>query len=538
MKKQIKAFFAACMIAAVGFYTVPPVRAEERSPVYGKDLEDGTYTIEVSLGGGSGRSAILSPAELIIREGIPYARIVWNSRHYDYMMVEDVKYLPVKDQDNQEGYSVFEIPITVFDAPMPVIGDTTAMSIPHEVEYTLTFQSDSIRERAQGMSKSGNKKIYSLILCVLMLLFLVGCSRTEHSSGMSGKQDDREISSALVYDHSMELHYAEQFSADYYQDGYVLISVSDGNRYLLVPEGLPVPEDLEQDIVILCQPVAQIYLVASAVMDMFVSMDALDMVRFSGLKTDAWYIDEVRDAMDAGRILYAGKYSAPDYEKLLSEQCGLAIENTMIHHAPEVREQLEKLGIPVLIDYSSYEESPLGRMEWVRLYGLLIGREDEANAAFEQQAEIFESLEGQEKRNQTVAFFYINSNGEVNVRRSSDYLPKMIEMAGGTYVFDGLGEDKSASSTFSMQMEEFYAAARDADFLIYNTTIEGELMELEDLKAKSTLLNQFRAVQEGRVYCTSKNLYQSSMELGTILLDICRMLQGKEGQLTYLYKLE
>lgn len=79
--------------------------------------------------------------------------------------------------------------------------------------------------------------------------------------------------------------------------------------------------------------------------------------------------------MQTGRIAYAGKYSAPDYERILTAECGLAVENTMIYHTPEVKEQLERFGIPVLVERSSYESSPLARMEWIKLYGILLGKE-------------------------------------------------------------------------------------------------------------------------------------------------------------------
>jgi iron complex transport system substrate-binding protein len=112
-------------------------------------------------------------------------------------------------------------------------------------------------------------------------------------------------------------------------------------------------------------------------------------------------------------------------------------------------------------------------------------------------------------------------------------------MAGGTYIFSDLGSDEdTASSTVTMQMEEFYAAARDADYIIYNSTIDGELRSVEELTAKSALLANFKAVQEGNVFCTTKNIYQSSMELGTIISDIHKMLAGEEDSLTYLYQLE
>lgn len=380
------------------------------------------------------------------------------------------------------------------------------------------------------------KRIKLLGIAAVLLLLLGGCGRTETAA----QERNTDISQELTYTGSMDLVYAEKFAVDYYEDGYALITVNQDMQYLLVPEGMEAPEDLAEGIAVLQQPVDHIYLVASAVMDMFVSMDALDSVRFSGLQESGWYIEEAREAIEAGDILYAGKYSTPDYEQILAEGCGLAVENTMIYHTPEVKEQLENFGIPVLVDYSSYEAEPLGRTEWVKLYGLLIGKEEAAEEAFQSEMEAFQSIQESEEDigdEKSVAFFYITANGEANVRKSSDYLAKMIDMAGGEYIFRNLGDEESASSTETMQMEEFYAGAKDADYIIYNSTIDGELSSLDELLAKSPLLKDFKAVESGNVFCTTRDLYQSSMELGTIISDIHSMLTDRTD-MTYIYPLE
>lgn len=375
-----------------------------------------------------------------------------------------------------------------------------------------------------------------VLLLSLLLLLTAACSPGE--GGADGERNT-DISAELEYEDSMELLYAEKFSVDYYTGGFSLVTVNGSERYLVVPEGKESPGDLAEDITVLYQPLDRIYLVASAVMDMFISMHSLDVIRFTGTKAASWYLEEAREAVETGDILYAGNYSAPDYEQILAEGCDLAIENTMVYHTPEVKEQLEKFGIPVMVDYSSYETEPLGRTEWVKLYGLLADREEEAAEAFAGQQEAFASIGDAEDTGKTVAFFYITSSGEVNVRKASDYLPKMIELAGGHYVFSDLGaEDDTASSTVSLQMEEFYAAAREADYLIYNSTIDGELSSVEELFGKSELLENFKAVREGNVYCTTRDLYQSSMELGTMIADIHGMLNGEEDGLTYLYRLD
>lgn len=382
------------------------------------------------------------------------------------------------------------------------------------------------------------KKRKLFLIFIMAAVVLTSCGQAK-DAGKLGV--DENISASLTYDHRMQLDYAKEFAVDYYNGGFALITISDGSRFLVVPEGEDAPDDLKADIVVLKQPVDQIYLVASAVMDMYCALDALDTISLSGTKNDGWYIEEARQAMDEGRILYAGKYSAPDYEQILDTGCHLSIQSTMIYHSPEIKENLEKFGIPVLIDHSSYESHPLGRTEWVKLYGVLEGKEEKAEQLFSEQKVMFQEASGGENTKKSVAFFYITSNGSVNVRKSGDYVPKMIELAGGNYVFSDLGEDTDASSSMNMQMEEFYARAKDADYLIYNSTIEGEIPSLEALLTKNELLADFKAVKDGNVFCTTQNLYQSSMELGTMTADIHTMLTGEEENdeaCTFLFRLQ
>ena len=237
-------------------------------------------------------------------------------------------------------------------------------------------------------------------------------------------------------------------------------------------------------------------------------------------------------------MLYVGKYSAPDYETILSQGCNLAIESTMIYHSPEIQEKLEALGIPVLVERSSYESHPLGRMEWLKLYGLLMNRETEADAYFTAQSEKLDSILTEKNTGKTVAFFYISSNGLVQVRQSNDYIPKMIELAGGRYIFENLGDD-SKRSTMNMQVEEFYNKAKDADYLIYNSTIDGGVKSVDELIEKCSVLSDFKAVKSGDVWCTEKDVYQQSMSIGFLIEDIHNMLQGADDkEMNYLYRLD
>ncbi len=392
------------------------------------------------------------------------------------------------------------------------------------------------------------KKAPSLITIIIAasiisIFILTACGSTAASSkNMTPlSQIPQNISPSLTYESRDTLSYAQEFAIDRYSDGYTLITISDGSRFLIVPENSPAPTQLSDDITVINQPLDNIYLVASAVMDIFRALDSIDSIRLSGTRSDDWYIDEARAAMESGDILYAGKYSEPDYELILSQGCRLAIENGMITHSPEVGEKLKTLGIPMLIDRSSYEPHPLGRVEWIKLYGALLGREELARQLFDEQQsalnQITQTASGKDAK--TVAFFYITANGTVNVRKSADYIPKLIELAGGKYIFDNLGDEESSSFSMTMQMEEFYAAAKDADYLIYNSSIDGELSSIETLLEKSPLLADFKAVQEGKVWCTTKNLYQESMSIGGMITDVNAMLtQDKAAQTKYMYLLE
>lgn len=334
---------------------------------------------------------------------------------------------------------------------------------------------------------------------------------------------------------SLDVEYATQFAVDYYDGGYKLACLGDGARYLVVPEGAEVPQGIADDIVVIRQPVSDVYLVASDTMCLFDALDAMDAVTVSGIAQDNWYIPAAREAMESGAIAYGGKYSSPDYDVLLSKGCKLAIESTMINHAPDVRDKLVELGIPVLVEQSSYEEDPLGRTEWVKFYGALLNKEDEAARLFEEQEAKASSINDADT-GKTVAFFYINSNGAAVVRKPGDYVTKMIEIAGGDYIFDSLG-DGSASSTVTLEMEQFYAQAKDADIIIYNATIDSGVNTVDDLLAKNELLGNFKAVQEGNVYVTEQSMYQQMMATGDIIVDFSRIFAGSDEELTYLHKM-
>ena len=282
-------------------------------------------------------------------------------------------------------------------------------------------------------------------LCAALLAgMLTGC----------GSKAQPANTESLVFSHHYQLDYAQQFTADCYEGGYTMLTIAESDaRFLVVPEDAAEVDGLPADVTVLRQPVENIYLVSTSVMDLLLHLDALDSVAFSGTKAEGWYLPAVQQAMEEGKIAYAGKYSAPDYEQILAAGCRLAIENTMILHTPEVKEQLEHFGIPVLVERSSYESDPLARMEWIKLYGILLGREEQAEQVFSAQETAVQPILSQKPTGKSCAFFSLTTNNLATVRKGSDYVARMIEMAGADYVFADLTDSGNSLSTMNLPLD-------------------------------------------------------------------------------------
>jgi len=484
-----------------------------------KQIQDEEFWIEIQLLGGSGKASIDSPILLSVKNEEMTATIRWSSPYYQYIKLGETLYYPV----NQEGNSEFVIPIVALDQEIPIVAQTIAMGTPHEISYTIFLDSSTIKEMKETTFSTVEES---------------------ESTGKSKQEKEKEWSEVYLPDKvrvkRMELAYAKNFAVDYYEGNYRLILISDGSAFLLLPEGAEVPENLPSNIKLLQQPIQTIYLAATSVMNLLDALDGLDAVKLSGTKAKDWYVENARKRMEEGKILYAGKYSEPDYERILAENCELSIQSNMISHAPEVKEKLEELNIPVLVDWSSYEEHPLGRSEWIKLYGALLDKEEEAEQLFQIQVEKLEQVKKEKATGKSVVYFYISSSGSVVTRASEDYIAKMVELAGGEYLL-GDAVSGSSSSMVTLEMEQFYKTAKDADYIIYNSTINGELTSLEQLLAKNSLLKDFKAVKEGNVWCTSQNLYQESLRLGEMIADLHQILTIPDtdiDELAFLYPLK
>ncbi len=365
------------------------------------------------------------------------------------------------------------------------------------------------------------------LIFAFTVVLLCGCTRL--NAGSTDKTTKNRL----------ELKYAKEFSAEYLDNGCILISIG-ADSYTIIPEDVEVPAD-NGNSTLIKQPVENVYNAASSAMDLIDGTGALGNVIMTSTKYDDWSLPSVKNAMDSGDICYVGKYSAPDYEALIEADCSLAIESTMIYHSPEVKEKLEELGIPVLVERSSYENDPLGRMEWIKLYGILFSCEDKANEIFNSRISQLDSILNAEKTDKKAAFFYVNSSGGFVIRKPNDYVPEMMRMAGGDYIFDStdLGVDENSLSTMTVQPEVFCEKAWDADILIYNSTVLGEISSLNELTQKYPMLKDFTAVKNRNVWCTEKNMFQQTTGAADMIKELHSIFVGEaDNKMDFMYRLE
>lgn len=396
-----------------------------------------------------------------------------------------------------------------------------------------------------------DKKYVLLFLICFVLLW--GCRR-EKSHETSDTTDIVTDTEAVAKEstHLLELRYAQMYRVEFLEEGRALVDI-DGDRYLLVPkDGATGKDDDLYNAKLIRYPVTDVYLAASSAMDFFVKTGALSSVKSTSTERKNWSLLEVCNALDEEAMYYIGKYSAPDYEALLELDTDIAIESTMIYHSPQVAEKIESLGIPVMTEKSSFEKSALGRMEWIKLYGLLTGHLEEAVSWYDREikriedtchdgsvmhegdigGEATDHLQGE----CTVVYFYVSSAGVITVRAPGDYISDMIEMAGGRLLGVAAAEGKSS---VKMEAESFFEMASDADYIIYNATLGGNLSDMQEFTGLNPLFDELKAVRLGHVWQSEDDFFQQPTRAAAVIEELSEIIrEGVSEDMTTLKRLK
>lgn len=343
-------------------------------------------------------------------------------------------------------------------------------------------------------------------------------------SAAAASDGEENYDGKLVSDGMMEVDYASGFSIELFQGGYRMLTVGDpAQEYLVVPEGMSVPEELDEAVTVLQMPIDNVYIASTGMVSLMNAIGALDYVKLVATDVDGWYIGEVQAAMEDGSIGFSGSYKEPDYEMMVDQGIQLHIDNAMVDSVPEVNEKFTELGIPNLVEISSKENHPLARVEWVKLLGVLFDREVQAQTYFDNQKALMDQATASESTGITVAMGYITSSGKCYARNGGDYLVQMIQLAGGDYICADMEPEESGNT--SMTFEEWYAAFKDADYLFY-WNLGNKFYSLQEMTEYEPLFADFKAVKEGHVWVTSPDFTQATSAISSIVSDMNTILSS------------
>ena len=233
--------------------------------------------------------------------------------------------------------------------------------------------------------------------------------------------------------------------------------------------------------------------------------------------------------MDEGKLTYSGSYKEPDYELMTANNIDLHLDTAMLDGYPEVLEKFAELGIPSLVEDSSLEEHPMGRIEWVKVLGTLFDLEDEADAYFADQVERFNAACVDESLGKSVALGYITSSGKCYARNGGDYIAQLIEMAGGDYVCADMEPEETGNT--SMTFEEWYDKFVNADYLFYYN-LGQKFYSVQEMIDYNPLFADFKAVQNGNVWVTCDGFSQKSADIVCVITDMNTVLTSEDNTVT------
>ena len=368
------------------------------------------------------------------------------------------------------------------------------------------------------------KKIVTLATVTGAVLFtLTGCSMFGGSSDSDNKKTEEstvsvsETTSAtepkpisgLELEKELPIDHAEYLNIDAYKGGYYVIKShkgSDLQQMLIVPEGGTVPEGLDENILVVKQPVTSSKIDSLTMLAMLNEIDpeTLSGVSLVSNEKESISIGKVVENMDKGVTKYAGKIKEQDVNLLKESGVQFYIGNSGLEKE-DIYKEIVKQGITPFITYLHVEKDPLGRLEWVKALGTIFGKTDAAQAFYDSQKQAAESVDRSKANGKTYTMVYFNkSKNLAYVRRTGDVIAKIGEYAGGKNMLS----DVDKGSWEEMSIDDFASKFKDSDYLIYFDGHGDKVSSRDELLAISDKLNDFKAVKDGHVWRTQTDYLQ------------------------------
>ncbi|NME96482.1 ABC transporter substrate-binding protein [Clostridium cochlearium] len=383
--------------------------------------------------------------------------------------------------------------------------------------------------------KKHMKKFLSIFICGMLMFTLFGCGeKSKEDKNSDSKQTKQEETSK---DKSNEIKYATKFKVEYLDNNVKLITDGADRKLLLVPKGQEKPKG-HDDAEVIKTPVDNVLLCSTVHTSLIRPLDVFDTVKcVTTYDVDKGHIDEINDRMKKGSITYVGKSSALDYELIKSQKPEVAF--VIEKDVPKVAPKLKELGIPYVVEASSLENHPLGRMEWTKFMAAFYNKEDIADKHMQKAEDtvkkVSEKVKGKENPLVTAGMPY---KGKISVRFGGSYQAKMYDMAGGDYVFKDIEKDKSGAN--SITFEDFYAKSSNADIYVCEVMGKTRPKNIDEFVKQAPIMKNMKSIKNGELWVSQPWWYQSVDKLDEIIEDLAAIYhpeEFKDHKVRHYYKL-
>lgn len=392
--------------------------------------------------------------------------------------------------------------------------------------------------------KKNVKRIIGLMLILLISMSVLVACGTNDSDELADEEvqgeelvaeeeevEEKEVDeNGMVHESSLDLKYAKSFTVDYFEGGYKIIEDWTGRKTILIPEGKEVPE-LKEEMDIVQMPINSVGAFSTVNVTHLRPLGEIDKVSLV-TRDSGWHIPEITEGLEDGSIVFVGKNSAPDYEKIQEVNPDIIFITTGTSHGgDETTLKLDEMGIKWIGHSSHREEDPRGRLEWVKFAAVLLDKEAEAEEFYDEQVARIDDVV--EKASQipedekiTVATTFM-SGDTFYARNAGDYEVKLYEMAGGKYILEDMNPDETGNT--KMSAEEFYAEIEDVDLFIYNTAMGADTKTKEDVLALADYFKDIKAVENNNLWGIKDPYFQSADHVADMIEDLYEIFTAEPG---------
>ena len=378
------------------------------------------------------------------------------------------------------------------------------------------------------------RKIVATVVLVVGTFSFVGCAAKTNTTPESDSKGVKKESQVKSKDNSIK--HATKFNVEYLDNGVKLVTDGADRKLLLVPKEGKKPEGYD-DIPVIKTPIDNALLCSSIHTSLIRPLDVFDSV--GGVTTydvDKGHIDEINERMKKGSITYVGKNTALDYELIKAKKPEVAF--IISTDVAKLGAKFEELGIPYVVESSSLESHPLGRMEWIKFMSLFYNKEAEADK-YLQKAEdtvkrVSEKTKGKDKPVVTAGVIH---DGKFSIRLGGSYQSKMYDIAGGDYTFKDFESDKTGAS--SITFEEFYAKSTNADIYVFEGMGKSRPETIKEFVNQAPIIENMKSIQNGELWSSQPWWSQSVDKLDEIIEDLAAIFypeEFKEHKVRHYYK--